>query len=262
VTSAPAATDGLDPRSVLGKVMNVLGSFAPDDNGVTLAELGRRTGIPKGTLHRVVTDLVTARLLNRTGARYRLSTRLFELGMRASVERTLVDLATPFMEDLYELTHETVNLGVREEGEVMYLSKIGGHRQSGTRARVGGRMPLHTTAIGKALLAGLPSDARADYLRSPLKRLSPRTIVAPGILQQQLLTVVECGVSYEFEETQIGIVCVGAPVVILDVGTIAAISVTGPIGRFNARAHGNLVHAAAAGISSTMARRDAIQRHA
>ena len=262
MTSAPATTDGLDPRSVLGKVMNVLGSFAPDDNGVTLAELGRRTGIPKGTLHRVVGDLVTAQLLDRTDARYRLSTQLFELGMRASVERSLVDIATPFMEDLYELTHETVNLGVREGNEVIYVSKIGGHQQSGTRARVGGRMPLHTTAIGKALLAGLPADVRADYLRSPLERLSPRTIVAPGILHQQLLTVAERGVAYEFEETQVGIVCVGASIVLPDAGAVAAISVTGPISRFNARAHGNHVHAAAAGISSTMARRDAIQRHA
>ncbi|MCW2839989.1 MAG: IclR family transcriptional regulator [Aeromicrobium sp.] len=251
----------LDPRSVLGKVMIVLGAFAHDDGGLTLAELGRRTGLPKGTLHRVAADLVTARLLDRSGHRYRLSTRLFELGMRASVERSLIDIATPFMEDLYELTHETVNLGVREGSEVMYVSKIGGHQQTGTPARVGGRMPLHSTAIGKVLLAHASRQFRAEYLHGHLQRHSPRTLIAPGILDRHLQAVVERGVAFEFEESQIGIVCVGAPIAFPDQGVLAAISVTGPVRRFNATKYSSRVRAAAAGISATMARRQALFQH-
>ncbi|MCW2771217.1 MAG: IclR family transcriptional regulator [Aeromicrobium sp.] len=241
--------------------MIVLGAFGHDDRGVTLAELGRRTGIPKGTLHRVAADLVTARLLDRSGHRYRLSTQLFELGMRASVERSLIDVATPFMEDLYELTHETVNLGVRAGFEVMYVSKIGGHQQTGTPARVGGRMPLHSTAIGKVLLAHASPHFRAEYLHGHLDRLSPRTLVAPGILERHLQTVVERGVAFEFEESQMGIVCVGAPIAFPDQGVLAAISVTGPVPRFDATKYGSRVRAAAAGVSSTMARRQALFQH-
>ncbi|MDQ6641657.1 MAG: helix-turn-helix domain-containing protein, partial [Actinomycetota bacterium] len=99
-----------DSRTVLGKSLLVLEAFAPDDGGLSLAELTRRTGLAKGTVHRVAGDLVSARLLDRADDGYHLGRRLFELGMRASVERTLVEVATPFLEDLYELTHETVHL--------------------------------------------------------------------------------------------------------------------------------------------------------
>lgn len=175
-----ALTGGLDPRSVMAKVMAVLHSFGADDRCVSLAELTRRTGIPKSTTHRICSDLVTARLLYLANDGYRLGGHLFELGMRASVERGLVDVATPFMEDLYELTHETVHLGVREASEVMYVAKIGGHHQAAAPSRVGGRLPLHCTAIGKVLLAHAPAEVVDTYLSGALERRAPRTVVAPG----------------------------------------------------------------------------------
>jgi len=110
-----------DTSTVLGKVLAVLHAFRPDDDELSLAELGRRTGLAKGTLHRVAADLVSARLLDRVGGGYRLGGQLFELGMRASVERGLLEVAIPFMQDLYERTHETVHLGIREGTEVVYV---------------------------------------------------------------------------------------------------------------------------------------------
>ncbi|MDJ0429014.1 helix-turn-helix domain-containing protein, partial [Rhodococcus fascians] len=89
----------------------VLHAFTIDDSTLSLAELVRRTSIPKGTLHRVLSDMVAVRMLDRTDAGYRLGGSLFELGMRASVERSLLEVAIPFMEDLYVRTHETVHLG-------------------------------------------------------------------------------------------------------------------------------------------------------
>lgn len=258
----PSTADGddvLDPRSVLSKVMVVLHSFASDDRTVPLAELARRTGLPKGTLHRVCGDLVTARLLERASDGYRLGSHLFELGMRASVERTLVDVATPFMEDLYELTHETVHLGVREASDVMYVAKLGGHRQAAAPSRVGGRLPLHCTAIGKVLLAHAPSDQVHSYLNGRLDRRTPRTVIAPGLLQRQLDQVRALGVAFEFEESAAGIVCVAAPVLDLDHGVLAAVSVAGPVTRFDPRRHANPVRAAAAGIQTTLARQAALR---
>ena len=76
------------------------------------------TGLSKATLHRLLGDLLGARLLDRVDGRYRLSKLVFELGMRASVERSLLEVALPFLEDLYERTHEIVHLGVREGDEV------------------------------------------------------------------------------------------------------------------------------------------------
>ena len=248
----------LEPTSVLGKAMIVLEAFAADDNGVGFAELQQRTGLPKATLHRIAGDLVEARLLSRIDGDYHLGSHLFELGMRASVERTLLEVATPFLEDLYERTHETVHLGLREGAEVVYVAKVGGHRQVRSPSRIGGRMPVHATAIGKALLAWADEAERIAVLTGPLERRTPRTLTAPGRLRQQLDRVREAGVAFEYEEGAVGLVCVAAPVLDARDRPVAAISVAGGVTRFRPTDHAGSVRAAAAGIASTLARRDAL----
>lgn len=248
-----------DTDTVLGKVVAVLGAFHPDDHELRLAEISRRTGLAKGTTHRIVNDLVAVRLMDRGETGYRLGSGLFELGMRASVERGLLEVATPFLEDLYERTHETVHLGVREGHEVVYVAKIGGHRQAETPSRVGGRMPMHCTALGKVLLAFGEADLVDRVLRAPLERRTPRTVMAPGLLRRQLDRAVDAGVAFELEESATGIVCVAAPVLDAADRPVAAISVTGPVTRFRPEAHASSVHAAAAGIAATLARRDALR---
>lgn len=251
----------LDTNTVLGKVVTVLQAFTADDHGVSLAELVRRTGLAKATLHRMLGDLVVVRLIDRTPSGYRLSGQLFELGMRASVERGLLEVATPFMEDLYERTHEIVHLAVREGTDVVYVGKIGGHRQAPSPSRLGGRMPLHCTAIGKVLLAHSDPELFARVVETGLSRRTPRTVVAPGLLRRQLHQAQEAGVAYEYEESATGIVCVAAPILDADDQPVAAISVAGPITRFRPEAHATAVKAAAAGTSSILARRDSSQHH-
>lgn len=250
---------GVDTGTVLGKVVTVLFAFRADDHGVSLAELGRRTGMPKGTLHRVVGNLVHVRLLDRTGETYRLSSQTFQLGMRASVERGLLEVATPFMEDLYERTHQTVHLGVRDGDSVVYVSKIGGHHQVPAPSRIGGAMPLHCTAIGKALLAFSEPELISRVVAAGLSRRTPRTITTPGLLGRQLARVAESGVAFENEESAIGVACVAAPVLDASDRPVAAISVMGPATSFPADHYATAVKAAAAGIAATIARRDALR---
>lgn len=245
-----------DLDTVLGKAMAILRAFGVDDRLLPLAEIVRRTGLPKGTVHRVCADLVHHRLLEKTEHGYRLAGGLFELGMRAAVERTLLEVAMPFLQDLYERTHETVHLGVREGTEVVYVAKIGGHRQARSPSRTGGRMPMHCTAIGKVLLAHAEPDLRAAVLGAPLARRTPHTVVAPGLLEQQLERTLETGIAYEREESTPGLLCVGTPVLDVDGTTaIAAISVTGPVGRFRPETHETAIRAAASALASTLARR-------
>lgn len=163
----------------------------------------------------------------------------------------------PFLQDLYERTHETVHLGVREGHEVVYVAKIGGHRQAKAPShRTGGRMPMHCTAIGKVLLAYAGEDEQAAVLRAPLERRTPHTVIAPGLLRRQLVKAVETGVAYEREESTPGLLCVAAPVLAPDgLTAVAAISVTGPVGRFRPECHANAVRAAATALGSTLARR-------
>ena len=241
--------------SVLERAVALLDAFAADDHELGLAELVRRTGLPKSTAHRMLGELVALRLVERTAGGYRLGGRLFELGMRASVERGLMEVAIPYLEDLYERTHETVHLGVREGTEVVYIAKIGGHRQAPAPSRVGGRMPLSCTAIGKVLLAFGPDDVVGEVLAAGLPRRTPRSIVAPGVLRRQLGTIRARGVAYEHEESTVGLNCVAAPVMDAADEVVAAVSVAGPVTRFRAESAATAVRAAAAGVAATWARR-------
>ncbi|MFF7243557.1 IclR family transcriptional regulator [Embleya sp. NPDC008237] len=250
--------DTPDRNSVLSKATAILEAFTIDDRAVPLAELVRRTGLHKATVHRLTGELVALRLLDRLPAGYRLSGTVFELGMRASVERGLLELAMPFLQDLYERTHEIVHLGVREGTDVVYVAKIGGHRQARSPSRVGGRMPMHCTAIGKALLAHGTDDLRRTVLAAPLARRTAHTVVAPGLLRRQLEAALENGVAFEYEEAAVGLVCVAAPVLGPDDEPVAAISVAGPSPRFRPEAHVAALRAAATALGGVLARRDAL----
>jgi DNA-binding IclR family transcriptional regulator len=244
---------GLD--TVLGKASALLFAFQPDEAHLSLATLAARTGIAKPSVHRIAGDLVALRLLEKDDRGYRLGGRLFELGMRASVERGLLEVATPFLEDVRERTQETVHLGVLEGAEVVYVAKLGSHRQAATPSRAGGRMPAHCTALGKAMLAHARPETQEAVLTGPLDRRTPRTVIAPGLLRQQLDQVVRDGVAFEFEEAVVGVVCVAAPVLDADDRPVAALSATGPITRFDPRRHAAAVRAAAHGVATTLGRR-------
>ena len=236
-------------ETVLGKTMAILTAFTAEDRVLTLAELTRRTRLHKATTHRLCRELVEHRLLDKAGGGYRLSLGLFELGMRASEGRSLAELAIPFLQDLYERTHETVHLGVRHSFEVVYVVKIGGHRPVRSPSRLGGRMPMHCTAIGKVLLANSEPEVVRQVLAGPLERRTPHTIVAPGMLQRQLQTIVEQGVAFEHEESAPGVVCVAAPVFDADDRAVAAMSITGQSGRFRPEQHAVALRAAAAAMA-------------
>ncbi|MFC4374270.1 IclR family transcriptional regulator [Nocardia halotolerans] len=252
-------TDGADVGTVLGKSVTILRAFRADDQTLPLAELVRRTGLHKATVHRLARDLARNRLLDRSDEGYRLSGGLFELGMRASVERSLLEIAMPFIQDLYERTHETVHLGVRDGHDIVYLAKVGGHKQTNAPSRTGGRLPLYCTAIGKALLADAAPALRRAVLSEPLTRRTPHTVVAPGMLRRQLQQISKNGCAFEYEESAIGLVCVAAPIFGSDNTPVAAISIAGPSSRFRPDAHVHAVRAAAAGISRTLTRRDVLR---
>lgn len=239
--------------------MALLRAFRPDDHQVALAELVRRTGMHKATAHRLAGQLVELRLLDRVEGGYRLSGGLFELGMMASLERSLLEMAMPFLQDLYERTHETVHLGVRDGHDVLYVAKIGGHRAMSAPSRTGGRLPMYCTAIGKAMLAFSPPELQAAVLSGPLPRRTAHTIAAPGMLRTQLERIPERGVSFEREESTLGIVCVAAPVLDEDNLAVAAISVAGPTMRFRPEQHATAVRAAAEGLRATIQRRDLLR---
>jgi DNA-binding IclR family transcriptional regulator len=222
---------GAPARSVLHRALSVIDAFGYQDWEVSLAELTRRTGLPKPTVFRIVNALVDWGALERVGSGYQLGVRLFMLGERVPREASLREMALPYLEDLYEATHENVNLGVLHGVDVLYLARVQGHRSSDVILRVGDTLPAHSTSSGKALLAFAPRDVVQQVLDAGLSRLTPHTVVMPGMFLKQLKAVAQQGYAVNDEETHKGVVSVAAPVFDREGLAVAAISVTGRAGR-------------------------------
>lgn len=226
--------------------------FGPDGRDVGLAELSRRAKLPKATTFRLANQLVDLGALERNLVGYRLGMRLFELGSKVSCQRRLRDSALPLMEDLYEATHETVHLAVRDELCVLYIEKIRGRTSMMTRTQIGTRRPLHCTALGKTILASSDDSLTAAVIEAGLTRFTPYTITSPQRLVDELEVARKEGVAYDREEYQVGVTCVAAPVFGPSHEVEASLSVTGLAGRFHAERQAAAVRTATLALSRSL----------
>jgi DNA-binding IclR family transcriptional regulator len=253
---APTTTHGAFraevPNSVLGRALTLLTAFRPGDAELSLAELARRTGIPKATAHRLLTELARWDVVERTPTGLRLGMRLFELGQLAPRQRGLREAAAPYLADLFEATHETVHLAVLDGIEVVYVQKLDAVAGPRIPSRIGGRMPAYCTGVGKAMLAFSAPDRLEEVLAAGLVRRTPRTVIAPGLFQRELATVRLRGVAEEREESAVGIACVAAPVLDLGGRALAAISITGWAYRLDTARFAPAVRTAALGLTRTL----------
>lgn len=244
---------------MVGRVAEIFGAFNHIEQSLGVSELARRTGLPKSTVYRIAKELVGHRLLERAGDEFRLGLRLFELGEQAAPRKNLRDAALPFMADLREATCQTVHLAVLEDRDVVYIEILRQRSAPRLPSRVGGRLPAHATAVGKAILAFSSPDVVEDTIRHGLARVGPRTTVAPGMLQRQLSRIKSGGVAVEFEESAPGLVCAASPVLATDGAPVAAISISGWLGKLNPRRIAPAVQTAALCIGRELStRRDGL----
>lgn len=223
---------------VVAKAFTILEGW--DHRGETLgvSELSRRTGLPKSTSHRLLGILEAAGVVERLAGTYRLGNRIRGISgvLSAGIPTYLREVSLPFLQDLYELTHETIHLGVLDGVDIHCVEKIYGHRRAPVCSRVGGLLPAHSTALGKVLLAYSPMATQRAILTSELAMFTPATIVQPLRLAAELRTVRRHGLAYDRGETHPEVKCVAAPLVNAKGRAIAAISISGPAGRFQPEA--------------------------
>lgn len=241
------------PKSVLARGLRLLDAFGAADAELTLAQLSARTGLPKTTAHRLVAELVTWGGLERTESGYRLGMALFVLGQRVPKQRGLREAALPYLEDLYEATHENVHLTVFDSSGTLFLEKVTGRRSMPIVSRVGGRLPAHCTASGKVFLALGPPSYLRRVVDAGLNRLTPRTITMPGLLRQDLDRTLERGYGINREESETGVVAVAAPVRDHTRRVIAAVSIAGRAHRLDLERLAPAVRTAALSLSREMA---------
>ncbi|MBE3640161.1 IclR family transcriptional regulator [Mangrovicoccus algicola] len=181
------------------------------------AGIGRALGVPRSTVHRLLSSLVAAGYLHHLPqGGYLLGPQLISLGERARQQRPVQALAAPVLRRLADLTGDTVHLGVPDGAEVLYLDKIEGTRGLEMRSRPGHRMPLALTGLGKAMMLAMPEPrweplwrAAAEIQKSHPGRVPPRPWPE---FRADLLEARQRGYCFDLEENEYGIRCAGAPV--------------------------------------------------
>jgi DNA-binding IclR family transcriptional regulator len=241
-----------DSESSLSRGLSLLELFSPEESEMSISEMARRTGMPKSTTHRLVGDLLRWGALEKGRRGVRLGVRLFELGHLVPDHSRLREIAIPFAHSLNEITHLTSNLAVREGNEIIYLEKITSRDLRVPHSRVGGRLPMHCTALGKAILAHSSPSFIESVLEGPLTALTPKTIVEPAALRREIAGVRQTRVAYDFEESQLGLFCVAAPIFARTGRVTGAISVTGATSRSQARSFAGVVQASANALSHAL----------
>jgi DNA-binding IclR family transcriptional regulator len=224
--TAPAESPA-SPPGVLGRTLAIIEAFDARSTSLSLVELSRRSGLPKSTVFRLAAEMCRERLLERhEDGRYGLGLRLFEIGERVPIYRSLSEVARPVMDDLREATRQRIHLAVLEGVDVVYVEIVGANLLS-VGSRTGGRFPAHATGVGKALLAYSPAAVVQARIDAGLPRLTPRTITTPGALQRDLRQTRTRGFAQDREESHVGVSCVAAPVFGSDTKVRAALSITG-----------------------------------
>lgn len=198
-------------RSVTSKTLAILATFESGRRGLSLTEIAEAAELPISTTHRLVGELEEWGALTRDGKqRYQIGLRLWELAQHAG--RALRDTVRPYLQDLYALTGETVHLAIRDGLDVLYIDRVYGLQRVPRASRVGGRLPMHATGVGKAILAYETEEVREAYLRRGLEARTPRTITDPETLRAELRRVRAVGYSITVDEVRAGSCSVAVPV--------------------------------------------------
>lgn len=213
-------------RTVTSRVAALLNSFDASHTRMSLTQLARRANLPLPTAHRLLGELTASELLTKGPGGYAVARRLWEIGLLAPEEADLPAVASPFLHDLYAATLATVHLAVREDLSVLYLDRLAGQRSLPVVSKIGSRLPLHATGVGKVLLAHAPKDVQ-ERATASLERLTPYTVVHRRRLMAQLEAVRRDGFASTIEEMALGACSVAVPIHCRD-EVVAALGVVVP----------------------------------
>ena len=183
-------------------------------NHSRVTDIAQETGLPKSTVHRILQALLTWGFARTDGnGGYIPGPRILTLASRVMTRFDPVQQTADVLRDLRDRTGLTVHFAVRDGDEAVYVAKLEGARPYQMRSRVGMSIPLHSTAIGKAVLAQLPAREVDDIVgRVGLRRMTERSITDPAVLHAQLALSRERGYAVDDGENDGELRCLGAPV--------------------------------------------------
>ena len=199
-----------------------------------VSEIARATGISKATVFRFLNTMVELGLVRKIEIedQYQLTLKLFQVGSQALQYADLPAIAQPHMQSLADFCGETVHIAIHDNDNITYINKIDSRHSLQLVSRIGRRAPLHCTAIGKVLMAGLPQEPVADYLgKEPYERFTEYTLTGYEDYQNELEHVREQGFARDNEEHELNVRCVAAPIFDHLNRVVAGLSVSTPVFR-------------------------------
>jgi DNA-binding IclR family transcriptional regulator len=199
--------------NTLARGLQVIDLLA-NEGALSVSEVSTRLGLNRTGCHRYLATLKELGYTKQTkDRRYRLTFKVFELGMRIADRYSMRQEALPYMQELASRYHETVNFGCLDGPDVIHIEKIDSKEILRIDTPLGSRAPAYSTALGKAILAFLPKEDLEKYLETTeLKPCTPNTITTREGLEAELDRVRLQGVAVDNEELAPGLRCVGAPI--------------------------------------------------
>jgi DNA-binding IclR family transcriptional regulator len=219
---------------VIARATAILRSLQLESNGLSLADIAARVGLPRSTVQRIVTALCEEGLLVSASTRARVKLGPALLQLAAAADPGTERIAAPLMQELARRVDETVDLSVLDGHCMVFVGQVQGTQRLTAVSAVGKKFPLHCTANGKALLALLPAERREALLAGRLKRFTAATLTDKAFLEAELRDIEATGVAFDMEEHSQGICAVGTA--FLDpAGRGYSISIPVPSNRFAAK---------------------------
>jgi DNA-binding IclR family transcriptional regulator len=213
-------------RTVSSRLLEVLFSFDDENRRLSLADLTRLTGMAHATVRRLVIELLAVGALERhDDGRLTVGLRLWQLGTLAPMTEPLRMAAKPFMEDLYTALQQHVQLAVLDGNEAVIIERLSKPRAVGLVSQVGGRLPLHCSAVGKVLLSHAGPDLIETVLTGDLRKYTEHTIVDPDQLRKELAECRRTGTATVRSELTEGADSVAARIMNSERRVVAALSV-------------------------------------
>ena len=219
------------------RALQIIETLAEDDEGYRLSDLAVRTGLSTSTAHRLLTTLEKRRFVqfDRTESKWHVGAQSFAVGATFTRRRNFVAQATPYLRKLRDITRETANLAVVDDESIIVLTRIESREIMRSLTKVGGRVAMVASGVGKAVLATYADeDVNAIIRRQGMPRLTEKSIVRASDLFRELETIRRQGFAVDDEEARIGLRCVAAVVFNDCSEPLAAISVSGMTSRVTA----------------------------
>ena len=216
------------------RALTIIETLAEDDEGYRLSDLAIRTGLSTSTVHRLLATLENRRFVqfDRTESKWHVGARAFTVGATFARRRNFTAQAVPYLRKLRDLTRETANLAVVDDEFIVVLTRMESREIMRSLTKVGGRVAMVASGVGKAVLATYSDDdVRAIIRHRGMPRLTEKSIIRPSDLFRELEKVRRQGFAFDDEEACMGLRCIAAVVYNDCSEPLAAISVSGMTSR-------------------------------